>query len=106
MILIPLQPIASQSLTVTLAGQSTRIDVYQKSSFLYTDIVVDGRPIQQGRMALNAVRLVRHAYLGFIGDLAFVDMQGTTDPVWTGLGSRYQLVYLTAADLTTQGFSA
>jgi hypothetical protein len=33
-------------------------------------------------------------------------MQGTTDPVWTGLGSRYQLVYLTAADLTTQGFSA
>lgn len=106
MIFIPLQPLPSQSLTVTLAGQQTLIAVYQKGDFIYVDISVNGNPIQQGRMAHNAVRLVRHAYLGFIGDLAFVDMQGVTDPVYTGLGARYQLVYLSTTDLANRGFSA
>jgi hypothetical protein len=36
---------------------------------------------------------VRDEYLGFIGDLAFFDTQGMTDPDWTGLGSRYILGY-------------
>ena len=44
-------------------------------------------------------RIVRDLYLGFVGDLCFMDTQGTTDPVSPGLGLRYVLVYLDAFDL-------
>ena len=44
-------------------------------------------------LCLNLVGLVRSAYLGFIGQLAFFDTQGTSDPDYSGLGTRYQLVY-------------
>jgi hypothetical protein len=43
--------------------------------------------------------MVRETYLGFIGDLSFTDTQGTSDPVYTGLGSRFVLLYLEASDL-------
>lgn len=106
MMFIPLQAIPAQSFTVTLGGQSVLIAVYQKSNYIYCDITSNGTPVRQGRMALNGVRLVRLAYLGFIGDLVFMDMQGATDPVYTGLGTRYQLVYLTPYDLSAEGFDA
>ena len=38
--------------------------------------------------------IVRNAYFGFIGDLAFLDQQGADDPVWTGLGTRWVLGYI------------
>jgi hypothetical protein len=50
-------------------------------------------------MCMDRVKLVRHAYLGFIGNLGFIDTQGKTDPDYTGFGARYQLIYLEATDL-------
>ena len=52
-----------------------------------------------GVMCLNATVIVRNTYLGFVGDLAFYDMQGATDPLYTGLGSRYVLAYLVPGDI-------
>ena len=46
-------------------------------------------------ICLNNVGLVRESYLGFIGQLVFVDIQGTDDPYYTGLGLRYLLTYWT-----------
>jgi hypothetical protein len=42
---------------------------------------------------------VRSAYLGFVGDLMFQDLQGTDAPTYDGLGSRFQLVYLDATEV-------
>jgi hypothetical protein len=53
----------------------------------------------------NLVRIVVDAYIGFEGDLVFNDKQGTSDPVFIGLGSRFELVYLAPDDLATLGFS-
>jgi hypothetical protein len=50
-------------------------------------------------ICLNLVRIVRSLYLGFSGDLCFLDTQGSTDPVYTGLGTRYQFLYLEKQDL-------
>jgi hypothetical protein len=36
--------------------------------------------------------------MGFIGNLLFVDTQGSSDPTYDGLGSRFSLVYLTAEE--------
>jgi hypothetical protein len=42
----------------------------------------------------DLVYLVREAYLGFTGDLTFIDAEGADDPQYSGLGSRWQLVYI------------
>ena len=52
-----------------------------------------------GVICENLNRIVRSLYLGFAGDLAFIDNQGSTDPVYTGLGTRYSLAYIEADEL-------
>jgi hypothetical protein len=99
--IIPLTAVPSQSLTVLLNGQTCSINVYQKSTGLYFDLSVQGltNPLSgniqliSAMLCLNGVGLVRQAYLGFIGQLAFIDTQGDSDPDYTGLGSRYILTY-------------
>lgn len=97
--IIPLQATPNQTLTVVLGNQNCRINVYQKFFGLYLDLAVGDTPILLGVICRNANRIVRYTYLGFVGDLAVFDTQGSNDPDYTGLGSRYQLVYLEAADL-------
>lgn len=97
--IIPVQPIASQTLTVQLAEQTCQIDVYQKSTGLFLNLAVGGVLIIGGVICENLNRIVRSLYLGFIGDLTFIDTQGSDDPVFTGLGSRFLLAYLEASDL-------
>jgi hypothetical protein len=99
MLTIPLQATPSQSLSVLLAGQNCQINVYQKSTGMYLDLYVSNSPIITATICLDRVRMVRETYLGFIGDLSFVDTQGASDPVYTGLGSRFVLLYLEASDL-------
>jgi hypothetical protein len=96
---IPISATPSQKLSSVLGGQNCQFKVYQKTTGLYVDVYVNNAPIVQGAIARDRVRIVRHAYLGFVGDLAFVDTQGTSDPESTGLGSRYAFIYLEASDL-------
>jgi hypothetical protein len=97
--IIPLQPVPSQTLLVDLDGQNAQIDVYTTNYGLFLDLYVSNVLIIGGVICQNLNRIVRDAYLGFQGDLCFIDSQGTTDPVYTGLGARYNLAYLEVADL-------
>ena len=103
MMTIPLRAVASQTLSVVLAGQNCTINVYQKSTGLFLDLYIDDAPIVTAVLCHDRVKLVRDAYLGFAGDLFFADTQGVSDPVYTGLGAEFQLVYLETSDLSTQG---
>lgn len=91
---IPITPVASQSFTVQLGGQNCAINIYQLSTGLYFDLAVNGSDIVNTMICLNLVGLIREDYLGFIGQLVFVDTQGTDDPTYDGLGTRFQLVYI------------
>lgn len=95
---IALQPVPSQQLQIVLAGQNCQIAVYQKTTGIYVDLNSNGADISIGVIAHDVVPLVPTTYLGFSGNLIFTDTQGTSDPTYTGLGSRYQLVYLTAEE--------
>lgn len=97
--LVPLQPLPSQTLNVSLAGQACVIAIYQKTTGVFLNLTVDGAPRVFGVLCHDRVRLVRQAYLGFIGDLSFIDTQGRTDPIYTGLGNRYVLAYLDPVDV-------
>jgi hypothetical protein len=90
---IPLTTVASQSFTTLLGSQQCSITVYQLSTGLYCDIVASNNTVVNTMLCLNLVGLVREAYLGFTGQLFFYDTQGTSDPYFSGLGTRYQLVY-------------
>ena len=97
--IIPLQAIPNQTLQVQLAGQNCAVNVYQLSTGVFVDLYLAGTVIISGVVAQDRNRIVRDAYLGFTGDLSFIDIQGTQDPDYTGLGGRYVLCYLDAFDL-------
>lgn len=103
MMVVPIDDVPAQTLSIDLAGQLCQIDVYQKESGLYLDLYDAAQtppaPIVVGVLCENRNRLVRFAYLGFQGDLAFGDTQGDADPYFTGLGSRFVLGYFTAAEV-------
>ena len=58
------------------------------------DVYIGNTLIIAGVICQNENRIVRSLYLGFSGDFAWYDTQGSTDPIYTGLGSRYLLLYL------------
>jgi len=90
---IPIIATQSQTFTIQLDSQSCTINIYQKSTGLYFDLFLDGSPVAQTMLCLNQVGLIRNSYLGFNGQLSFVDTKGQSDPSWEGLGNRFALVY-------------
>lgn len=101
MLVVPTIPVPAQSLQVQLAQQSCRIDIRQKSTGMFLDLYVDNVLLIGGAICQNLNRIVRSEYLGFVGDLLFVDDAGNDDPDYTRLGSRFNLMYLEAVDLVS-----
>jgi hypothetical protein len=97
--IVPIIDAFAQTLTITLGGQSCRIDIKTRTTGLYCDLYVNDTLIIGGVVCRNLTRIVIDAYLGFIGDLMFSDTQGESDPSSPGLGSRFLLFYTAAADL-------
>jgi hypothetical protein len=96
---IPIQPIPSQIVSCVLGGQNVQIAIYYKTQGLFADVNSNGDDVVVAVLAHDGCPLVCIQYTGFVGNLAFIDTQGTDDPTYDGLGSRYQLVYYTEADL-------
>lgn len=96
---IPIADTFSQKLKVNLAGQDCGINLYQKSTGFYCDVLLGDVPVIVGVACKNTARIVRSAYLGFVGDLAFYDTQGSDDPSSPGLGTRFLICYLEVSDL-------
>ncbi|WP_267550389.1 phage baseplate plug protein [Rhizobium rhizogenes] len=99
MLIVPLQAIPNQTITTTLASQVTQLNVYQTYNGLFIDVYLENTLIIGGVICENQNRIVRSAYLGYSGDFAFIDTQGTLDPDYSGLGTRYFLTYLTDEEL-------
>lgn len=97
------QAVPNQQLQVQLGAQAVTLNIYQTAFALHMDVLVGSVEIVVGVICENLNRIVRDAYLGFVGDFIWFDSQGTNDPVYTGIGSRYQLVYLSPADLAAVG---
>jgi hypothetical protein len=89
MLIIPTAAVASQTFNVVLGAQSCTINLYQKSELMFCDLLVSAVVVMSGVICRDRVRLVRQKYLDFNGDLVFIDQQGTSDPIYTGLGSQF-----------------
>jgi hypothetical protein len=97
--IIPIAATPSQTLSVTLGGQSCQISIRQKSTGVFLDLLVSNAPVVLSALCLDRVSIVRKHYSGFVGGLVMLDTQGVTDPDYTGFGSRYLLAYIEATDV-------
>ena len=101
---IPLGAVAGQTFSINLGNQACLIELRTLGlgvdAHLYFSLTVSGSPIVTTRVCRNRQRLLLDAqYRGFQGDFMFIDTQGDTDPAYTGLGTRYVLVYILQAEL-------
>lgn len=100
--IVPLQTLPNQTVLVQLNDQPCTIEVVQMAFGLFMTVYVGTTLIVASVLCENLNRIVRSAYLGFSGDLAFADTQGVVNPSYTGLGgpdARWQLVYLAPEDI-------
>lgn len=99
---VPTSTSPMQNINVTLGGQSCRIrlftksinvpivppgsietdpnPVYENTNPVFLDLYVNDALIVGGVICRSNTRLVRDAYLGFVGDLAVMDTLGRDDP--------------------------
>ncbi|MFT8933306.1 MAG: hypothetical protein ABF976_14520 [Acetobacter syzygii] len=92
-VVIPLSAVAYQSLRVPLSGYAVRLDLQQRATGLYASLWLDDQPVLAGVLCQDRTWLVRKTPSALPGDLAFADTQGTQNPDYSGLGSRFVLVY-------------
>lgn len=92
--IVPVQAVPNQQVQCQLGGQACTFNIYQQAYGLYIDVYIGQALIIAGVIAENLNRIVRSTYLGFSGDLTFWDTQGLENPVYTGLGTRFLLVYI------------
>lgn len=113
---VPLSALESQTLQILLNGQQCALSVYTKTGYeltdaieletviqiIYFDLTVNGVDITNTQNCVNLARLLlNRQYLDVVGDFVFIDTQGSEDPQWQGLGTRWVLVYLDADDIAT-----
>jgi hypothetical protein len=105
---VPLQQVPTQTLAINLGGQNCQIELrtngpaFAVTPLYFTLTVGGGSPVATTRICRNLQRLLLDSqYRGFEGDFVFVDSQGDTDPVYTGLDDRYRLYWLAPTDLPT-----
>lgn len=122
--ILPLAAVPSQNLAAVLGGQGVQFALYLlgagAAAALYLDLIANGNTIFTARQArayggipaTTAPFMLRgRRYLGFEGDLLFLDTQAgpnvpTADPLPSGLGARWQLMYFSEADLAAAGLVA
>src|ERR1700681_2345093 len=92
--IVPTKPIPNQTLQAQLGGQACTLSIYQLAYGMFMDVEVGTTRITSGVICQNLNRIVRSAYRGFIGDFVWADTQAADDPVYTGLNSRFLLVYM------------
>jgi len=118
---LPLAAVPSQNFGAALDGQAVSVNLYQlgvgAAAALYMDLTANGEVIFSARTCRSYAALPGNAapfmlsaahYLGFEGDFLFLDTQASptvpvADPQFAGLGTRWQLLYLSQADLQGAG---
>ena len=89
----------SQIVKTVLSGQyQVQILIQQKRQGLFVDVNLDGVDIVTSVIALNETPIISREYLGFPGNLLFIDLNGKDDPVYNQFNDRFNLIYLDAEE--------
>lgn len=91
---IPLQATPNQTVLTTVNNQNCEINIYQRMTGLFFDLLVDGVVIVTTRLCVDRVPIIRNRSSGFVGEFYFYDKTGTQNPDYIGLGTNFILVYV------------
>ncbi len=81
---IPIKPEPNQSLFVRLGPYNYSLEIITRLGYQYITVAVNSAILVSNR-ALRSFAPIE-------GDLVLVDTQGSDDPTWEQLGSRFKLV--------------
>lgn len=100
---IPLRATGNQTLQVVLEDQNCSLRLYTRSlsdgvETLFCDLSIDQDPVFYSCPCLDGLPMPLYAWLGMTGQLVFIDMEGDEAPHWSGLGSRWKLLYMSPAE--------
>lgn len=90
---IDLEQIPSQTFGVILNDQDCIISLYTRGANIYCDLSINDSPIITGAICLDRQNIIPYEYLGFNGNLMFIDQEGQLDPDYTQFNDRFVLVY-------------
>lgn len=93
---IPLLAIPSRTFQVILDDQQCRISLYQRGRRMYLDLDVGDEAVCRGAICQNRASIVQSPTRLFSGTLHFWDTLGDDPPRYDLLGTRFQLMYVSA----------
>lgn len=91
---IPIRAIPSQSFMSVINDVAFTFHFYQREGSMYCDLNVDDNPIWYGLICHDRTPMKERRTTIFSGNLMFVDLEGTEDPTYPKLDSRFVLVYI------------
>lgn len=91
--IIPIDQLPNQSFDIDLNDQRCRFEFITRGIFLYMNLTIDDEEKANGIICLNNVDLIQYPDIGLDGKLYFTDTQGNLDPMYYGLGDRWQLIF-------------
>ncbi|QCE34702.1 hypothetical protein FAI40_04680 [Acetobacteraceae bacterium] len=91
--LIPLSPLPNQIFTLQLQNHLLKLHLYQRTYGLFLDLWIDNVLTLAGRLCLNNTFLLQDKAAPLNGDFIFIDSEGSEDPDYTELGSRFKLYF-------------
>jgi hypothetical protein len=102
MIEVPLQAVANQSFTVTLAGFRFALTIKEANGVMCLDVVRDEVELLRGHRIVAAAPLLPYRYLQDAGNFVLLT-ENDELPYYPQFGFTQQLVYLTAAEVADLG---
>lgn len=90
---VPLIALPSQELSLVLGNQDVTVRVLTRGDYLYLDVLKESEPVILGQLIVTGQNLLPAGLSDFTGNFQMVDLNGDSDPVYTGLGTQYRLLY-------------
>lgn len=100
---INISPLPAQTFNIVLDGQNCTISLYWRQTRLYLDLNVGATEICRGAICQNRADIMQSPSPDFSGTLHFFDLEGEQAPHYSGLNSRWLLLYLAAGEGLPQG---
>lgn len=107
MIKIPLSPLPNQEFMIVLGKHNCTINLYQRGDHMYLDLFVANQAIEQGALVRPKASLITVSTALFTGQLRIIDKERDPleqeEPNYLGLGSRFELYYLSDKEVKEIG---
>lgn len=91
--IINVAPLPSQEFTVVLGGQECTISLYSRLGKMYFDLTAGAIPVCAGAICQHGTEILQSHTQLFKGAFYFWDDEGSSPPMWEGIGTRFYLLY-------------